>query len=101
MLKTGAGTARWSSSGAPASSSATTWVHLAKMVPGLERCPVGCSGTPKVRFTAAGEPATDFARALPDHRCVMTDAWRGTLPGVIFHLFFNPQLGRFRRPSDS
>ena len=45
-------------------------------------------GHQKVRYTTAGEPATDLTGVLPDHRCVMTDAWPGTLSGVICHLFF-------------
>ena len=51
----------------------------------------------KVRYTTAGEPATDLTGVLPDHRCVMTDAWPGTLSGVICHLFLDPLLGKFHR----
>ena len=95
-----------SSSAAAASSSPTVW--------SAGRAPVSSSLTPKwylprsvalrvvaahqkVRYTTAGEPATDLTGVLPDHRCVMTDAWPGSLPGVICHLFFDPLIGKFHR----
>ena len=50
-----------------------------------------------------GEPATDLARVLPDHRCVMTARYRGRDRctsigfGVITKLFIDPHLGKFGR----
>ena len=38
------------------------------------------------------EPATDLTRALQQRR-VMTDAWPGTSPVIIFYLFVGPHLG--------
>ena len=73
------------------------FITYAQMVPAPERCPAGYSAHQKVRYTTAGEPTTDLTRVLPDHRCVMTDAYPGTLPGVICRLFFDPLICNFHR----
>ena len=80
------------SGGTPASLSLTPKWHLSGSV-SLRIV----AARQNICFTTVGDPATDLTGVLPDHRCVMTDAWPGTLSGVICHLFFDPLLGKFHR----